>query len=304
MIYALVDMGSNTIRLNVYKCEGNDPKLLFGTKSNAGLIGYIKNGVLTQKGIRKACSVLNEFKSLLSNFEIDKLIVFATASLRNIDNTEDVLAAIEEKTGIKVDLISGEEEAIFDFVGATKVVDVTDGLLVDIGGGSTELVAFENGRILHALSIPIGSLSLYNRCVSQLLPDKKERKKMKDVIMSELENIENIGIKPYKIVCGVGGSIRAAGKLNNSIFELPDNNKEIKVSNIKKILKLLASDSRESIETILQVVPDRIHTIIPGMIILNVIAKHYNSESITVSNNGVREGYLYSKVLKERDNNG
>ncbi|MFZ7120094.1 MAG: phosphatase [Eubacteriaceae bacterium] len=304
MIYALIDMGSNTIRLNIYKCKGSDVNLLFTTKDSAGLVGYVKDGVLSQKGINKACNVLNKFNELIKNFEIDQLKIFATASLRNINNTEDVLKFIEKKTGLRVDVISGEDEAVFDFIGATKVVNVKDGVLIDIGGGSTELVAFEDGKIIHALSIPIGSLKLYKRYVSHLFPKKKEMKKIKKMVYYELDKIKKMDIKPYKIICGVGGSVRAARKLNNAIFELPDIDAPIKVKNLNKILNLLSRNYKESLDIILQVVPDRIHTIIPGLIILNVISEFFKSESIIVSNSGVREGYLYGKVLKGESKNG
>ncbi|SHE30874.1 phosphatase [Alkalibacter saccharofermentans] len=300
MIYALVDVGSNTMRMNIYKCEEHSIKLLFGTKNPAGLAGYVENGSMSQKGIKKAISVLMEFKSIVDNFDIDELYVFATASLRNIDNSEDAVDQIQNKTGLNIDVISGEDEAILDFIGATKVVDVTDGLIVDIGGGSTELVTFENKKIINAISIPIGSLNLYKKCVSQLLPDKKEKKLIRDTIKSELEDIGEIINKPYKIICGVGGTVRATKKLNNSIYDLPDENIEIDIKNIKKILKILSKNSRDSLDAILQVVPDRIHTIIPGMMILNEVSKVFKSDQIVVSSYGVREGYLYDKILKEK----
>ncbi|MBF7097755.1 Ppx/GppA phosphatase family protein [Alkalibacter mobilis] len=300
MIYALVDVGSNTMRMNIYKCEEKRIKLLFGTKNPAGLAGYVENGSMSKKGIKKAISVLSEFKGIIQNFDIDQFFVFATASLRNIENSNEAVQEIESKTGLKIDIVSGEDEAILDFIGATKVVDVSDGLIVDIGGGSTELVTFENKKIINALSIPIGSLNLYKKCVDQLLPDKKERKAIKNTIRKELDGIKNIIDKPYKIVCGVGGTVRATKKLNNAIFDLADDNNEIEVKNIKKILKILSSDERDSLDTILQVVPDRIHTILPGMLILNEVGKVFKSDKIIVSSYGVREGYLYDKVLKEK----
>lgn len=300
MIYALVDMGSNSIRLKVYKCNNHQVKLLFGNKIQAGLVGYITNGIMTKKGINKACNVLNKFKNIVENFDIDGFFVFATASLRNIRNTSDVVDSIKEKTGIKVDVITGKDEAMYDFIGATRVVSASDGVLVDIGGGSTELVSFENNVPLETISIPIGSLNLYHNCVEDIIPTKKERKFMEDMVTESLNYLQDINIKPYKIICGVGGTVRATNKLNNSIFDLPESNNCINVKDIKKILRVITSDSKESLNTILQVVPDRIHTIVPGLIILNTLARHFESEIITVSDYGAREGYLYSKILGER----
>jgi exopolyphosphatase/guanosine-5'-triphosphate,3'-diphosphate pyrophosphatase len=298
MIYALIDVGSNTIRMNLYKCEEGQAKLLFGTKNSAGLIGYVENGMMSLKGAKKATSVLSEFKEMLENFDIEKLFVFATASLRNIKNSKETMAYIEEKTGLTIDLISGEYEAKLDFIGATKVVDIADGLIVDIGGGSTELVTFRKKEIIEAFSMPIGSLNLYKEYVSGLLPTKKEKKQIKERIHEELDKISCVTGTAYTTICGVGGTIRAAKKLNNALFDLPESNNQIGTKNIKQILKHLSHPSKESVNTILQVSPERIHTVIPGMLILREVCKYFGSECIVVSNYGVREGYLYDKVLK------
>ena len=105
-------------------------------------------------------------------------------------------------------------------------------------------------------------------------------------------------------ICGVGGTVRAACKLNNAMFNLPPNNSVINAVNVKKILKKLENpEGDEEIATskldlMLKVVPDRIRTILPGMIILQTVIKHFKAKMIHVSYMGVREGYLYQQVLK------
>ena len=92
----VVDVGSNTIRLSIYHCEGERIKLLLNKKEMAGLAGYVKDGALSGSGIQAACRVLSGFRALLDNFGIADLYVFGTASLRNIANTEQALDAIRE----------------------------------------------------------------------------------------------------------------------------------------------------------------------------------------------------------------
>ena len=96
------------------------------------------------------------------------LIHISTASLRLISNKNEVLEEIERRTGIFVDLISGLEEAKLDFIGATLFTDLDEGVLIDIGGGSTELVSFQDGEMLESFSMPIGSLNTYNRFVKKI----------------------------------------------------------------------------------------------------------------------------------------
>ena len=148
-MYAVIDIGSNTIRLVLYKIENNQIKSLLNKKSPAGLAGYInKDRCLKKSGIRKAVAVLSEFKEILDHMTIQEVFPFATASLRNINNAPEVLEAIRENCGFEVRILSGEEEAIFDYYGALQAMEMDKGLLTDIGGGSTEIVRLENGKIV------------------------------------------------------------------------------------------------------------------------------------------------------------
>ena len=297
MNYGIIDIGSNTMRLAVYRYEEGKVLPLINKKEMVGLAGYIVDNKLTKEGIERACTTLNNFKAIIDSVTIDKLQPIATASLRNIANTDEALYIIKEKTGFDIEVLSGVEEGICDFVGATHDQDIDDGLLVDIGGGSTEIVIFKGKEIKKVFSMPIGSLNFYSKYVSKLIPKSKAREKMKAKVISELNKIEGIQGKSFKNMCGVGGSIRAALKLNNAIFTKLDST-EIDVNNINKLLYRFRRGTKENLEVILKICPDRIHTIIPGMVIMDTICQYFDIETIHVSNCGVREGYLYRHILK------
>lgn len=296
MIYGIIDLGSNTIRLSIYRFEQETLALLLSKKSIAGLLGYVESGELSSKGIYKACSVLSNFKDIINNFGIENSYVFATASLRNITNREEVLQIIKEKTGFEIDLISGEEEALLDYCGASKVVDLGSGLLVDIGGGSTELVSFENGVINTAVSIPVGSLNLSLKHVKTVLPKKSDMQKMKDEIRAELKKID-FPVSTYQEICGVGGSFRAVKKIYNDKYGLPADNTVMEVEMIFALLFDYKNDRKDIVRRVIQFTPDRIHTVITGMVILSTIVERCRCSKIVVSSYGVREGYFYKKVL-------
>lgn len=296
MIYGIIDIGSNTIRLSIYRCEENEKVTrLINKKTMAGLASYVKNGEITKSGIKKACEVLNEYKEIIENLKIEKSFVFATASLRNVTNTDAAVLAIKEKTGFNVDVVLGEDEGIYDFIGATKVMDVSDGILVDIGGGSTEIVVYENKKIIKSYSIPVGSLSMYSKHVSGLLPTVEERIAIKCDVLCKLKEID--GLKPNIVACGVGGTIRAVGKIQEIVLKEEIMRNVIKREHIKKIIKKCDNSRKIFLNKILKVVPDRVHTVVPGLIILNSIVKFYDIKEIHISSYGVREGYLFSKVL-------
>lgn len=298
MICGNVDVGSNTIRLSVYEIQGNAIQLLFHKKVTAGLAGYIDNEFLNKEGVDKACEVLSDFKRIWNSFHISPVFVFATASLRNIKNTQEVLESIKIETGIEVDVITGEEEARLDFFGATYELQLKEGFLIDIGGGSTELVDYRDARLIAAVSLPVGSLNMYSRFVQNLFPDKDERKRIKDYVLKELAKHPSFLNKETSNICGVGGTVRSTLKLQNGIYGYSSQNTIIHGENIGKMIKSLQTPQKNTYRTILKTAPDRIHTILPGMIILKTFITSFNVKSIQVSKAGVREGYLYQKILQ------
>ena len=293
----IVDLGSNTIRLSIYHWEGRQFKLLMNKKEMAGLAGYIKDGVLSDRGILVACQVLSGFKALLENFDIRDIHVFATASLRNIVNTEDALDTIRAVTGVTVEVVSGSDEATLSFLGATVGGGAPDtGLLADIGGGSTELVAYEKGSITSGCSLPMGSLSLFTRYVTGLFPTREERHAIRDQVEAELERAKTQGVRCAHLT-GVGGTIRAAAKLCNDLSGADQNNRTIPAEEIRALYKDLKKGDQATLRQILRTVPDRVHTILPGLAILNAVLKSYEVETVLVSPCGVREGYLLQRVM-------
>ena len=294
----IVDVGSNTIRLSIYHWEGQKFKLLMNKKEMAGLAGYIKNGLLSDSGILVACRVLAGFKALLRNFDIADLYVFGTASLRNIVNTEEALETIEAVTGIKVEVLSGADEAAFSFLGATAGGGAPgSGMLADVGGGSTELVAYQDGAITSGCSLPMGSLSLFTKHVSGLFPTKEERKAIRSDVREELEKAKTAGLRCSHLT-GVGGTFRAAAKLCNDLSGADPDNRIIPAGEIHALYKGLKKGDQDTLRQILRSVPDRVHTILPGLAILTAILDAYEVSTVSVSACGVREGYLLRRVME------
>ncbi len=294
----IVDVGSNTIRLSIYHWEGQKFKLLMNKKEMAGLAGYIKNGLLSDSGILVACRVLAGFKALLRNFDIADLYVFGTASLRNIVNTEEALETIEAVTGIKVEVLSGADEAAFSFLGATVGGGAPgSGMLADVGGGSTELVAYRDGAITSGCSLPMGSLSLFTKHVSGLFPTKEERKAIRSDVKEELEKAKTAGLRCSHLT-GVGGTFRAAAKLCNDLSGADPDNRIIPAGEIHALYKGLKKGDQDTLRQILRSVPDRVHTILPGLAILTAILDAYEVSTVSVSACGVREGYLLRRVME------
>lgn len=294
---AIVDLGSNTIRLSLYNTlENGGFETLFSKKYMAGLAGYVSHGIMSNDGINQACAVLLDFKILLQQLGVNEMHVFATASLRNIKNTEKALETIERRTGLSVDVIAGSEEGILGYYGALYTTDLKNGIMFDIGGGSTEFVRVKNGKVKKSQSISIGSLNLFHNHVSGLWPDKKEQKAISKRIAKRLDAVEYPKKSPEKVCC-VGGTCRAILNIVNYHFNKQENNRIIKKEEFDKILKILTKRDTAARNYILKLCPDRVHTIIPGMLVVKEIMERLHCEELWVSRYGVREGYLCKNFL-------
>ena len=293
-----MDIGSNTVRLSVYKERNGEAVILFSEKDQVSLKSYVKDGKLTNKGIKRLYNTLKKFKALVDSFEdIDGVYPFATATVRDVANRKEVLDLMKEDLDLDIEILSGEEEAKLAFVGASVSTEVKEGVLCDIGGGSTEVVIIGQGKVIKSNSLSIGSLSAFNDYVDGLFVDKDSKKLIENKVL-QLFDDSSIYEEDFKILSAVGGSARAALNFYKDYYKLEDDTRSMDVKEFDSMVKdLIKKSDKKKMRMILDIKPDRIHTLLPGMIILNEISKFFNIETINVSQTGVREGYVYSKLL-------
>ena len=166
-------------------------------------------------------------------------------------------------------------------------------MLFDIGGGSTDLVPFAGGAILEARSLEIGSLNLFRRNVEKIWPKKAE---IQGILAQIQKSLDQVPLRA-ETVCGVGGTARAMLKLRNARFRTEG--RTISIEELEAVTALLRDRSREARDLILEVCPDRLHTIIPGALLMTTLAEKLEAKDVTVSPYGVREGYLCRKLRRD-----
>ncbi|CDZ74251.1 Hypothetical protein ING2D1G_0050 [Peptoniphilus sp. ING2-D1G] len=292
-MYGIVDIGSNTIRFNIYSENKGKYRVVSSKKTFAGLSSYVEDNKMTETGIKKVIKILNKLKKTIDDLSIEKYYIFATAAIRNVDNSKYVLGRIRKETELDLTLLSGKMEGFCDFLGVKTDIDVKEGYILDIGGGSTEIILVKEGEYIDSISLPEGSLSLFKKNVSGITPTFKEYYSMKSQIF-DLLNRYPIPIVATRNMYGVGGTIRAAGNISQELY-LKDSNKNITLNEVEDLVLRFIKQDRKALEVILQVTPERIHTQVPGMVILIEVMKMFNIGEVEISKNGVREGYLYLK---------
>lgn len=298
MIYAVIDIGSNTVRLSVFKISGDKVTNLFNEKEQASLKTYVSNGVLSEKGIQRLIETLRTFKAVVDNFgDIDELHPFATATIRDAANRTEILSRVKEELDLDIEIISGEEEAKLAFIGASSSIEVSRGVLTDIGGGSSEVVIIDQNKVIKSTSLSIGSLSGFNDYVSSLFVNKDEKKNIDTEVKSLLES-NKMYREDHDLLCAVGGTARATLKFYNDYYDEANYNTVMDASKLNDMIKeVIDRQPRDILDAILAVKPDRVHTLLPGMIILNRLSKYFYCDTINISQTGVREGYVYNKLL-------
>lgn len=302
MDHAIIDVGSNTIRLTIFEVDEktHDIVQIYNRKLMAGLAGFVnEGGCLSKKGIERAIECIQSHQRRLKHFKVDSVSAFATAVIRNAANGEDACKKISKACDVPISILSGEEEATLGFFGAIHAIDATDGVLFDIGGGSTEIVHFRNGMPVFAASLPYGSLNLFLANVEGVLPTEREEGAIRRTIDAALDAADHLDEACYDTIFGVGGSARSMGKLADYLYHDGKKERLVSVDEMRRMLELPLWPGNSTLRQVLAVVPDRVHTVFPGMICADAIACRCEAKQVAIARYGVREGYLFSRVLGE-----
>ena len=299
MLHAIIDIGSNTIRMAVYQIEGRSFDLLLKRKHTVGLAGYLDRGRLVREGIEKTVKILRGFMDFIETFGIPHVHTFATAALRSATNSRAAVEEITRRSGVHIRIISGEEEAAYDFVGATQNIAHADGIMVDIGGGSTEIIHYAAHEMQGRWSLPLGSLAISKAHVTGLLPTSAECGAIRAAVEDILADVPDVCALRAAHMVGMGGVLSSASRMHAFLYpEEPA--RFLRVAHFPAMIERLGSGqklSERDTVVLLRSAPDRLHTIVPGMIIAHTLADTFAAEDILYSDSGVREGYIWKEII-------
>ena len=299
MLHAIIDIGSNTIRMAVYQIEGRQFTLLMKRKHTVGLAGYLESGRLVRAGLEKTVKILHGFMDFINTFRIPHVHAFATAALRSAVNSRAAVGEIARRTGVQVCIISGDEEAMYDFIGATQNIAHADGIMIDIGGGSTEIVSFAGRAMQGRWSLPLGSLAMSKAHVAGLLPTREECRTIAAAVRSMLDEVPAVRDLRARHMVGMGGVLSSASRMHALLHpeEMP---RLLPADTLPQMIAMFGSGrplTEADNAVLLRAAPDRLHNIVPGMIIASVLAETFAAADIRYSDSGVREGYIWKEII-------
>ncbi len=334
MLYCVTDIGSNTVKMNIFDTSGAADgriKSVFAESITLGLGGMRENGCLSSFGIRALCEVLGRYKFNSAENGCDNFYAFATASLRNVTNTEDAVEAVRKKTGISIAVLTGEEEALLSFGGMkSEYPEASSGLMIDMGGGSTELISFTENCISSSVSIPAGCVTLRDlfREKEKAFPSPDDCKAIALRICELISS--SCFITEHSEAYMIGGTARAVFRLagfasgNIEVPEKQESNIEYITlcgkrfpfrSGYNSSLSHNLSINTEEFDTVFDfysrayrdriianhiraIIPERFDTIIPGMAAQKAIFDYCGISKLRLVTAGVREGY-FLRILSD-----
>ncbi|HSX56561.1 MAG TPA: Ppx/GppA family phosphatase, partial [Sphingomonas sp.] len=289
---AIIDIGSNSIRLVVYDGAARLPATLFNEKVMAGLgRSLTETGAIDEAALTMATTALARFASLAREMEADSIRTVATAAVREASNGGQLIA-IAQSLGLDVELLSGEAEALAAGYGVLSGIPEADGIVGDLGGGSLELVRVVAGTVTDRVSFPLGVLRIgairekgkgtLDRTVAELLKEAGWTGR-------------GAGLPFYL----VGGSWRALARLDMHLtgYPLPVIHEyAMPAATVTRLQRTIQQLGKGKIRAVPNLSSGRVVTMEDAAALLGVLIKHLGSRETVASAFGLREGLLYGEL--------
>ena len=292
----IVDLGSNSTRMSIVKVNGRNFKEIKRVKKNTRISeGMGKSKLLTQNAMWRTVAVLKDFKKLYKQYPNIEVKAITTAAVRQAKNQKEFLSLVKKQTGMKIEVLSGINEAYYDYLGVHDSIKLKNYLIVDIGGASCEIIQVANHKQKELVSIPFGAVNL------------SERFKLNNKVSAK--NLFASQIYVYKRLCNLPWLRRLnllpiilLGGANRALIKIHQNNQnnlqhkmqgyQLKPNDIFKIYQNLISVDNKQRSNIEGLEKERADIIIGGLLPLVEIIKMVNSKYVIFSESGVREGII------------
>ncbi len=310
MKYASIDIGTNTLRLLIAEVDGTGAlKPLLYKRAITRLGGNFTDAGIDLRAAERAFSALSDFRRIISeNNGADKVSVVATSVVRRAKNRDWFLSEVAKRSGFKIDVISGDEEARLSLLGVMNVIkDSRDKrLVIDIGGGSTEFITTKGQGIRGAWSMEMGVVHLTEKFLKSDPPLGSELKGLEDEIKCVTKELKGLmakeGIDPAEysgdrgaLLVGTAGTITTLAAMDQDL-ETYDrdriNNYTLSLEKVKNMYRYLTGLTLKERENVLTLEKGREDLIIPGSAITFIVMESFGFPEIKVSDAGLLEGII------------
>ncbi|MCX8026938.1 MAG: hypothetical protein N3A62_03640 [Thermodesulfovibrionales bacterium] len=301
MRLALIDIGSNTIRLLI--CDvGSDGKIK--RIKHRRIVTRLADGIvqthrLNKKGRQATLKGVSSFLQTCNLLNVEKVYAIATNAVREAMDGQEFISEISSKVGIEVEIISGEQEADLTYEGIKGFIDESStSVIVDIGGGSTELIYIEGMNILKR-SIPMGVVKLKDMFLKKTPPDKDSIRQAQQYIIDLLKSNGIFDFKPQKLFI-TGGSATTLASIDMKLKRYNPDLVHLHNVSYDKVDELIERVSKMTLKEIIETLwvdIKRAEVIMAGLLLIKHLMNAFKVNLFVVSDYGLLEGLAFKKSM-------
>jgi exopolyphosphatase / guanosine-5'-triphosphate,3'-diphosphate pyrophosphatase len=293
---AVIDIGTNTVLLLVAEIDssGRIKPLEYQQRVPRLGRGVDERKILQRESMERVVGILSEYRSVMSRYQIESVAVCGTSAVRDAANREEFAALIRRETGFELEVLTGEDEALWTYRGAISGLHgITNATVIDIGGGSTEITTGSAREILAKTSLNIGSVRLTERLLHHDPPLSSEVDAIRDLVTSSLASVpSSFRANPGQVV-GVAGTATTLALLaqERGTFDVQAvSGYVLSRTACSALAARLQQLSSGEILRMAEYMEGRNDIILAGAIILEEVMRFLGADEIVVSERGVRYG--------------
>lgn len=301
--YALIDIGSNTMRLVIYlPNELGRFREVENVKAVARLRNHLNDdGYLSKDGETILIDTLSDFKDVLKIYPLSHFTCVATATIRQAKNQAALVKKVKAELDWEMEILSEEEEAYFGYLAVVNSTSLTEGITVDMGGGSTEVTYFKERKIVHAHSFSFGTLSL-RRMYQYEEAEKTSLDRIKRYVLEQFETLDWLKNRAVPLIA-IGGSARNVAQIDQvdkdypmaGLHQYPMLKKDL--DRIQDQLLSLTLKKRQKVEGLSK---DRADIILPALTTFITLHQFIKADRFVLSQKGLRDGINYALFFKDK----
>ncbi len=294
MRIGIIDLGTNSVRFFVFEYSKKSPIHQLHKEKHMVRLGdsLFHKKRLNWKAYRRTVQAFEHYKDLIKEFEVEHVWAVATSAVRTAADGHRLLDIIKKHTDISVEIISGQREAELIAQGVLANVELPPEsvLLVDIGGGSTEISRIKNNKVKQSFSLELGAARCQQLYLQSVPPMKGGEEELRKTVRKLLKKTSgNMDQKKYACALGTSGSIRAVEAIKNG---LDSEEQAFSHHFLKKLLKKMRPMKRKDFATFETLEERRIDLILSAVILLDEILNFYSIDNVEVTQSSLKDGLI------------
>lgn len=299
----IIDLGSNSARLVIVNLFQDGYFMVVDELKESVRLGQDmeRDGFLKPQRVAETIKTLKMFRKLCDASGVSRIITVATEAVRKAKNQRSFLDEIQANCGLKIKVLSAEEEATLVYRGVINTMDVPKGLILEIGGGSTKIVYYNRRNMLNYATLPFGSVTLTDMFSQDGLKPEEQANKIEEFFTEQLRGVEWLkDVGPDVQMIGVGGSFRNLFKINKMVHKYPldtVHNYNMLTEDFMPLydmIKVLDLDKKKKIKGLSA---QRADILPAALAVIKSFVTYMGVENFTISGAGLREGIMFNQAL-------